>query len=101
MGLKAPDSDEAPVMFNQASSELWEGTWRGVSSERDSIIAYAWWGKDSTQRTGEGHSRQVDLSLACLTPAFTPAPTQSRRKRENKGTREAHSPVWEGETGVL
>lgn len=39
MGLKAPDSDEAPVMFNQASSELWEGTWRGVSSERDSIIA--------------------------------------------------------------
>lgn len=62
-----------------------------MSSERDSIIAYAWWGKDSTQRTGEGHSRQVDLNLACLTPTSTPAPTQSRRKKENKGTREAHS----------
>lgn len=24
-GLKAPESDEGPVMFNQASSELWEG----------------------------------------------------------------------------
>lgn len=71
MGLKAPDSDEAPVMFNQASSELWEGTWRGVSSERDSIIAYAWWGKDSTQRTGEGRSRQV--GPRCLSdPHFHP-----------------------------
>lgn len=44
MGLKAPDSDAAPAMFNQASSELWEGAWRGASSERDSIIAYAWRG---------------------------------------------------------
>lgn len=84
MGLKAPDSDEAPVMFNQASSELCEGTWRGVSSERDSIIAYAWWGKGSTRRTGEGDSGQVDPSLARLTPTSTPAPTQSRRKKENK-----------------
>lgn len=84
MGLKAPDSDEAPVMFNQASSELCEGTWRGVSSERDSIIAYAWWGKGSTRRTGEGHSGQVDPSLARLTPTSTSAPTQSRRKKVNK-----------------
>lgn len=58
MGLKAPDSDEGPVMFNQASSELWEGAWRGVSSERDNIIAYAWGGgEDSTHRTGERHPR--------------------------------------------
>lgn len=49
MGLKAPDSEEGPVMFNQASSELWEGAWRGESSARDSIIAYAWGRGEHTQ----------------------------------------------------
>lgn len=43
IGLKAPDSGVAPVMY-QASRGLWEEVWRGVSSERDSIIAYAWRG---------------------------------------------------------
>lgn len=42
MGLKAPDSGVAPAMFSQASRGPWEEAWRGVSSERDSIIAYAW-----------------------------------------------------------
>lgn len=90
MGLKAPDSDEAPVMFNQASSELWEGAWRGVSSERDSIIAYAWWGKGSTQRTGEGHPGQGGPSLASpAVPSLSdphphPAPTQLDGKRKTK-----------------
>ena len=50
MGLKAPDSGVAPVMFNQASRGLWEEVWRGASSERDSIIAYAWPGR------GQGHT---------------------------------------------
>ena len=43
MGLKAPDSGVVPAMFSQASRGLWEEVWRGASSERDSIIAYAWW----------------------------------------------------------
>ena len=42
MGLKAPDSGVAPAMFSQASRGPWEEVWREVSSERDSIIAYAW-----------------------------------------------------------
>ena len=41
MGLKAPDSGVAPAMFSQVSRGPWEEAWRGASSERDSIIAYA------------------------------------------------------------
>lgn len=45
MGLKAPDSGVGPPMFSQASRGLWaEEVCRGASSERDSIIVYAWQG---------------------------------------------------------
>lgn len=53
MGLKAPASGVAPPMFIQASRGLWEEACRGVSSDRDSIIAYAWWARGHTaHRTG-------------------------------------------------
>lgn len=58
MGLKAPDSGVAPVMFNQASRGLWEEVWRGASSERDSIIAYAWPGR------GRGHTHTQDRQVS-------------------------------------
>lgn len=39
IGLKVPDSDAAPAMFNQASRELWEEVWSEAFSESDNIIA--------------------------------------------------------------
>lgn len=69
MGLKAPDSGVAPAMFNQASRGLWEEVWRGASSERDSIIAYAW-------RERAGHTRDGQVSGAGCGPADPrPAPS--------------------------
>lgn len=68
--MKAPDSEGAPVMFSQAPSELCAVAWRGVSSESDSIIAYAWRGDTGWVRGPRPQGHLLLAAPCSLTPAL-------------------------------
>lgn len=70
MGFKAPDSGVAPVMFSHESRGLCEAARRDASSERVSIMAYAWGHGIAVSPRGGQHTPALNLPPPISVPGM-------------------------------